>query len=297
MLAAEIGPRALPWNERNYRPLLINVALTGAVPKKSDYPNLPTTPEEIAWDVKQCAELGAQVFHLHMRTADGEPTQDPQLFEETILRIRDTTPGVILCVTTSSRASKNAEERFSPLRLSEKAKPEFASLSMGSFNFPASISENSPSEIEQLAEEMKQRGITPELEVFEPGMLTLASSLQQEGLLPEKLTVNILLGNKGTSGATAQALTPFLSQISPDSEWAVAGIGRFQRKTMMLGVALGGNIRIGMEDDPSGDGSGKWSNKKAVELAIQIADLAGRRVATIDEARERLLGPKGSKTL
>jgi 3-keto-5-aminohexanoate cleavage enzyme len=286
---SEHGPNFLPWNHRNYKPLIINVALTGAVPLKSDYPFLPITPEEIADDVKLCAERGAQVFHIHLRDESGNPTQDRKLFEETIQRIRQSSPGVLVCVTTSSRASKNVEERFAPLNLTGGAQPELASLSLGSFNFPTTISENSPAEIEQLAVAMKERGIMPELEVFEPGMLTTAHSLRSKGILPEKAVVNILLGNRGTSAATAQALTPFLSQLPEDAEWAVAGIGRFQRKTTMLGVALGGNVRIGMEDDPVGDESGNWSNVKAVELAVAMAELAGRPLASLEETRARLL--------
>lgn len=289
MPITEVASDGLPWNPRNYRPLIINVALTGAVPQKSDFPTLPVTPDQIAEDVKQCALLGAQVFHLHMRDGDGQPSQDPVLFEDTILAIRESSPGVLLCVTTSSRASKSVEERFAPLNLSGQAAPELASLSLGSFNFPTTISENPPGEIEQLATAMKERGIVPELEVFEPGMLTTAHTLYSKGLLPEKFVVNILLGNNGTSAATAQALAPFLSQLPQDSEWALAGIGRFQRKMMMLGIALGGNIRIGMEDDPVGDGSGSWSNVKAVELALEMAALASRPIASVQEARQRLL--------
>ena len=279
----------LPWNHRNYRPLIINVALTGTIPKKDDHARLPVTPEEIAEEVRRCAMLGAHVFHLHMRNSSGQPTQDRKLFEETILSIRATTPSVMLCVTTSSRASGSFRERLTPLLLSGNAIPDLASLSLGSFNFPASISENSPSEIDQLAQAMSELDIKPELEVFEPGMLGTAHTLRKRGLLTGKFVVNILLGNKGTSAATAQALTPFLSQLPQDTEWALAGIGRFQRKAMMLGIALGGNIRIGMEDDPAGDGSGSWSNEKAVELAVSMAGLAGRSLATIDEARRRLL--------
>lgn len=289
MNSAETARDQLAWNYRNYRPLIVNVALTGTVPQKVDHPALPVTPEEIAEEVRRCALQGAQVFHLHMRDGSGEPTQDQKLFEETILLIRDSAPDVMLCVTTSSRASKDLQDRLSPLLLTGKAKPDLASLSLGSFNFPASISKNSPSQIELLAQTMAEKGIVPELEVFEPGMLTTAHTLRANGFLPEKFIVNILLGNKGTSSATAQALNPFLSQLSDDSEWALAGIGRFQRKTMMMGIALGGNIRIGMEDDPVGDGSGTWSNEKAVQLAASMAELAGRPLATVEEARQRLL--------
>lgn len=138
---------------------------------------------------------------------------------------------------------------------------------------------------------MKERGIVPELEVFEPGMVNHSASLQRKGLLPARLVMNILLGNRGTSPATAQALTPFISRLSESTEWALAGIGRFQSKTTMLGISLGGNVRIGMEDDPAGDGSESWSNTKATKLAIQVCEVAMREIATPAEARLRMLSP------
>lgn len=283
----ELGPDGLPWNQRNYKPLIINVALTGAVPSKEDYPNLPVNPAEIARAVSECADLGAQVFHLHMRDEYGQPTQNKHAYIETIEEIRARTPEVLLCVTTSSRASANFEDRLAPLQLSLSRPPELASLSLGSFNFPASMSKNPPDEIDLLARNMSNFGIKPELEVFEPGMVSRAINLRNKGLLSDPLVVNILLGNNGTSEMSVQSLTPFLSQLDNSAEWALAGIGRFQRKATMIAIALGGNVRVGMEDDPVGDGSGEWSNQRAVIFAAEAAKLAGRRLASCSEARIR----------
>jgi uncharacterized protein (DUF849 family) len=284
---AELGPDGLPFNQTNYKPLIINVALTGAVPSKDDYPNLPVKPSEIAREVSECAALGAQVFHLHMRDDLGKPTQSNLAFIQTIEEIRTRNPEVILCVTTSSRASADFEDRLTPLQLNLSRPPELASLSMGSFNFPTSISKNEPDEIDLLAKKMSNVGIKPELEVFEPGMVSRAIYLRNKGLLSDPLVLNILLGNNGTSGMSAQSLTPFLSQIDSSAEWALAGIGRFQRKAIMIAIALGGNVRVGMEDDPTGDGSGTWTNAKAVELARDAAELCGRRLASFVEVRKR----------
>ena len=237
----------------------------------------------------RCAHLGAQVFHLHMRDEHDSNTQDGALFRETILRIRHELPDVLICVTTSSRASNSLEDRLAPLELEGDAKPDMASLSLGSFNFPNSVSRNSPEEIELLASAMKKRGIVPELEVFEPGMGDHSASLQSKGLLPAGLVMDILLGNRGTSPASVQALAPFISQLSDSTEWALAGIGRFQRKAIMLGISLGANVRVGMEDDPTGDGSDSWSNARAVKLAIEVCEVAKRQIATRTEARQRLL--------
>lgn len=285
----ENGPDGLAWNSLNYRPAIISVALTGAVPSKKDFPNLPNTPREIAAEVIRCAHLGAQVFHLHMRDEHDNNTQDQNLFSETILRIRHEVPEVLICVTTSSRASNSWEDRLKPLMLEGDAKPDLASLSLGSFNFPRTVSLNPAEEVNLLASAMKERGIVPELEVFEPGMVDFSALLQRKDLLPATLVMNILLGNRGTSPATAQALVPFISPLSDTTEWALAGIGRFQRKAIMLGISLGANVRVGMEDDPAGDGSLSWSNLKAVELAIQACEDAKREIATPMEARHRML--------
>jgi len=283
----EISDDGLAWNTRNYKELIINVALTGAVPQKSEHANLPTSPSEIADDVEECAQLGAQVFHLHMRDSEGLPTQSQRLFIQTINEIRERNPKILLCVTTSSRAGASFEERIAPLGLPVSPAPELASLSMGSFNFPSTISKNPPNEILELANIMRENSIKPELEVFEPGMLSSAILLHKKGILSGPLVVNILLGNHGTSQLTAQGLSPFLSQLPESSEWALAGIGRFQRKAILMGVALGGNVRVGMEDDPVGDGGGSWSNSKAVSLAIESARLAGRGLASCESVRQR----------
>lgn len=283
----EIAPDGLPWNPSSYKGLVINVALTGAVPSKSKFPRLPVTPEEIARDVQNCASLGAQVFHLHMRDNTGKPTQDPRLYEETIERIRDTNPEVLLCVTTSSRASTDFEDRLTPLKLKLSRQPELASLSIGSFNFPDSISRNPLVEIKALAEYMLKVGVKPELEVFEPGMVSMALNLVRQGEIAHPMVFNILLGNNGTSSLTASSITPFLTQFDTSTEWALAGIGRFQRKAILLGVALGGNVRVGLEDDPVGDGNGTWSNMDSVSIAVQAAKLVNRPLASCEEVRTR----------
>jgi uncharacterized protein (DUF849 family) len=285
---SEIDDKGLPFNQRNYRPMVINVALTGTEPSKSDNPRVPMSPPEIAADVERCATRGATVFHLHMRDSLGNPTQSEERFSETIQLVRAAVPAAIICVTTTSRGSANFDERCVPLHLQGGLKPDFASLSMGSFNFPKVVSRNPRNEIERLAEVMKAAEILPELEVFEPGMLGTAHHLIRKGLVPEKPSINIFLGNFGSSGATVGSLAPFMAELPIGSNWALAGIGRFQRKAIVLAAALGGNVRVGLEDDPIGDGSGAWSNADAVQLAADAAGIAGRTVASFDEARSLL---------
>lgn len=272
----------------NYKPLIINVALTGAVPKKSKFPNLPTTPEEISQDVESCFKLGARVFHIHMRDEHDGPTQEQRLFKKTVDLIRKTTPEAIVCATTSSRAGNGFQDRLSPLRLKGESKPDFASLSLGSFNFKDSVSMNPPDEITQLLKEMNTSGIRPELEVFEPGMVHQAKLLLSSGVLRGVPVFNILLGNQGSSPADLNSVANFLNALPAASEWALAGIGRYHLQMMSLAIISGENVRIGMEDAPNVNGDKDWSNSKAVETAVRISNLIGREVETPENARKRL---------
>lgn len=271
-----------------YKPLIINVALTGIVPPKAKYPNLPVTPEEISNDVHTCFELGARVFHLHMRDKNDHPAQSAALFAETIGLIRERTPEAILCVTTSSRASASFEDRVAPLLLEGELRPEFGSLTAGSFNFPNSVSSNPPDDIKALLQTMKQRGIRPEIELFEPGMVDYAKKLIHEGLVAAPYVFNILLGSSGASSADLLSLVNFLARLPEGCEWSLAGIGKYQLPTLVQAIVAGGNVRVGMEDSPRQIGIDSWSNAKAVLFAVETASLLGRPIEVPSEARERL---------
>lgn len=270
------------------KPLILNVAVTGAVPLKSRYPLLPQEPDEIVQVVAECFDLGARVFHIHMRDRHGTPTQDPGRYIETISGIRETSPEAIICATTSSRASGSFEDRIRPLLLEKPYLPDFSSLSLGSFNFPDSISRNPLSEIREILSTMNQVGVRPELEVFEPGMIEVASILRDEQLLSGKLVFNVLLGNVGSSTFNAASLGYFSSTIPQDAEWSVAGIGRYQKRAIFSGISLGLNVRLGMEDAPNVSGDRKWSNQRAVALATKVAEQFGRPIESPSGARLRL---------
>lgn len=270
------------------KPLIINVALTGNVPMKDTYPGLPVTPDEIVSDVKECFELGARVFHLHMRDPEGHPTQDAGLFRETLAGVKAECPKAITCVTTSARASKNWEERIVPLKLGGDYKPDFASLSLGSFNFPDSVSLNPPREIVGLLEEMREADIRPELEIFEPGMIEVAFRLEDEGLLDDLLVFNCFFGNRGSMQFNLGMLGFVSGLFETKNEFAIAGIGKFQRQAIAVGIASETNLRIGMEDAPNLSRDRNWSNGQAVHLVAQLAELLERELETPEGARTRL---------
>jgi uncharacterized protein (DUF849 family) len=267
--------------------MIINVALTGAVPGKSDNPSIPLTPEEIAADVLACADAGATVFHLHMRDEQGEPVHRRDLYERTIGPIRDARPDLVLGVTTSSRVDPDLSARLIGLDLEPLLRPDLASLSLGSFNFPRVVSNNPPDQIRALLQRMGEAGILPELEVFELGMINTLWALRHEGLIPDPAIVNILLGSMGSAPAFVGDLGQIVQRLPPGSEWAAAGIGIYQRPMTIAAAIMDGNVRTGLEDNPRGDGGSAWSNVNAVQLAVEAATLAGRTIATAQEARAR----------
>lgn len=288
--------RRRPWAPPpldGYRPMIVNVALTGAVPGKDDNPLVPISPEEIAADAIACAEAGASVVHLHVRDEEGVPVHRRDLYERAIAPIREGAPEVAICVTTSSRVDPDPAARVVGLELEEALRPELASLTLGSFNFPNSISVNPPVTIVALLERMNELGVRPEFEVFEPGMVNTLHVLAERGLVPDPPVVNVLLGSMGSSPAFVGDLARIVEKLPPEAEWAAAGIGVFQRSMTIAAAIMDGNVRTGLEDNPRGDGAGRWGNVDAVLLAAEAAKLAGRPLASPAEARRRFGLPPG----
>lgn len=272
--------------QRNMRNLIITVALTGAVPEKSKYPSLPITTAEIATAAIACANAGASIVHLHMRDKQGKQTQDKDLLLATMRLIRAEKPEVIICATTTSRGAKGIADRLVPLSLPSAELPELASLTMGSYNTPYGVNLNPADEIEMLAAEMLKVGVKPELEIFEPGMLYNYLRMKANNRISQPAMINILLGVEGAAAANERELKHLVGLVPSDIEWAVAGIGKYQQQMVQLGIAMGGNVRVGMEDNPRGYKE-NWTNVDAVTMAVGIATEHGRSVATAAEARIR----------
>ncbi|MEA3056349.1 MAG: 3-keto-5-aminohexanoate cleavage enzyme [Actinomycetota bacterium] len=283
--------RPHPWAPPpldGYEPMIINVALTGAVPTKADTPAVPLTPEEIASDAIACAHAGASIVHVHVRDEEGRPTHRRDLYERAIAPIRDAVPELIVCVTTSGRVDPDPDARAVGMTLDPPLRPDMASLTLGSFNFPQTVSFNPPQVIERLLTIMWDLGIKPELEVFELGMVNTAHALIDRGLIPARPWFNILLGSFGSAPAFVADLARFVERLPDGAEWAAAGIGVFQRSMVMAATVMGGNVRTGLEDAPRGPDRVPGTNVGAVEFAVAAATLAGRTVATPADARRRL---------
>ncbi len=273
------------------QPVVINLALTGMVPRKKDNPAVPVTPAEVVADAVKCYAAGARIFHIHARREDEEPTYERALYAEMTRGIRAAIPGAVICVTTSGRVYKEFEYRSDSLKLEGELKADLASLTLGSLNFPKQASVNEPAMIQRLAQEMNERGIVPELEVFDFGMIDYAQYLIGRKILREPFVFNLLLGSLGTSSATGVNLATMVERLPRGSFWSAAGIGRYQFSMNSLGLALGGHARTGLEDNLFLDAEKERpaTNELLVERVARVAEALGRPIATTGETR-RLLG-------
>jgi 3-oxoadipate:acetyl-CoA acetyltransferase len=271
-------------------PLIVNLALTGMVPTRESSPHVPLTTEEILEDVRACAALGAAIVHVHARGPDGRPTHRAEAFAEIIEGIRAIDPELVVCATTSGRDVADVEARAEVLDLEGAARPDMASLTLGSNNFPGQVSANAPDTIKDLALRMRDRGIRPELEAFEPGMVAYGRHLLERGVLEEPCYLNVILGGQGTAPLTPAVLAGFLSLVPDAWTWALGGIGRAQIDTSAMAVAAGGHVRIGLEDNLWLDRDRRHlaTNAEMVERVAELAQLSDRPLATPGQVRERL---------
>ncbi len=271
--------------------LIITTALTGNVPTKKMNPNLPVTPEEIARDVKDCADAGASIFHVHARDEMERPSLDQEIFKKIVRKIKEKAPEVIVQLSTGARAGKDWADRAIPVRLL----PEMGSFTTGSNNLPGIVYENSPQFIEFLAQVFKDTGVKPEIEVFEAGMINNALFLVKKGILSSPLHFDFVLGAPGAMPGSIKNLL-FLSESIPiGSTWTVAGIGKNEIPLATAAILLGGHVRVGLEDNLYLPDGSLASNPALVETIVRIAKEVGRQIASPDEARQILGLPKEHK--
>jgi 3-keto-5-aminohexanoate cleavage enzyme len=270
-----------------YPPLVVNAALTGMVGTSDRVPHLPVDAAAIAGDAERCFAAGATVVHLHARDADERPDWRRGAYEELILDIRERCPGVVVCATTSGRDVGEVDRRGDVLRLTGDARPDMASLTLGSLNFHTGPSVNAIATVEELARRMADAGIRPELEIFGLGMAHLAHRLVARGLIGAPRYANLMLGFANGAPADARSLTALVDALPPETAWAAAGFGAFQAPANALAVAMGGHVRTGLEDNPYLDHATRApaTNEALVRRAVALAEAVGRRGATPAETR------------
>ena len=271
--------------------LIINLCPTGMVSSKQANPRLPVTASEIIKSSLACVKLGASIIHIHPRDENGNPTWKKEEFGKIIDGIRSQNDKVILNATTSGRAWSDFERRSECLDLKGDLKPDMASLTVGSMNFISTASVNPPDIIEQLASKMQEKGIKPELEVFEPGMLHKANYLIEKGIIKDSHPYfNILLGSLGTSPLHPVVFSSFYSLLPANAVWSIAGVGQYQLDANVMSMSMGGGVRVGLEDNQyfDRDKSIMASNEMLVSRIVKIAKLMQLEIATPAEARVML---------
>lgn len=272
--------------------LIITAALTGGIHGKETNPALPEQPDEIIRDAVRCHEAGAAVVHLHARDRAGKGVADARIFREMNEGIRARC-GVIIQNTTGGPGLPIAE-RITSL----DAAPEMASLNMGSVVFFHEGRElpfiNLRSEIEAFAAAMLERGIKPEMEVYNPSMFGEVDNLIKRGLLSKPYYINFVMGVGGMGGfpGTMKNLAMMIDTLPAGAVFNVSGIGRAQLPMNTMAILAGGHARTGLEDCVMyGRGEPAKSNAQLVERVARLARELGREIATPDEARS-ILGMK-----
>lgn len=271
-------------------PCIITVAITGSLPKKENNPAVPISVEEQIASTREAFEAGASIVHVHVREADQSSSSDPAKFEAVLNGVRDACPGMIVQFSTGGRG-RAAHQRGAMLHL----KPDMASLTTGSVNFPNMIYENPPALIDQLARDMLTYRVKPEIEVFDLAMLYAAVRMAEAGELAQPLHVQFVFGLKNTLPPVKDILEFEVAQLKkllPEATWTAAGIGRSQLQINHWALELGGNCRTGLEDNIRFDKDRLAAGN--AELVKRVADLCkqyGRRPASPAEARRMLSLP------
>jgi uncharacterized protein (DUF849 family) len=271
--------------------LIIDFTPTGMIPTKDLTPHVPISASEIIEDIHAAADLGITKVHLHARDPLTElPTYKKEIYAEIINGIRKFAPALVVCVSLSGRTFNKFEERSDALDLTGDEKPDLGSLTLSSLNFNKIASVNSPDMIQALAAKMKKLGIVPELEAFDAGMINYAKYLIKKELLDPPYYFNLLFGNIACAQADILYAGIMIRDLPEHSIWSIAGIGEQQLMMNSVAIAIGGGVRVGLEDNI-------WYDDERTMLARNIdllkrihvlADANGREIMTPEEFRKNL---------
>lgn len=269
------------------KPCIICVAITGSVPTQADNPAVPITVTEQVESTHAAFEAGASIAHCHVRNDDGTTSSDPEKFAHLQEGLHKHCPGMIVQFSTGGRSGAGSERGgMLPLR------PDMASLTVGSNNFPTRVYENPPDLVEWLASEMRTHEVKAEIEAFDLSHIHHAAMMNADGRLPGKLYVQFVMGVKNAMPVDRDVFDYYLKtvkRLTPDAEWCGAGIGRHQITLNEWCVAEGGHARTGLEDNIRWDKDTLApSNAALVGRVVEICEKYERPVATYQQAREIL---------
>jgi 3-keto-5-aminohexanoate cleavage enzyme len=268
-------------------PVIITVAPTGPLTTRDDHPGVPLTPPEIGVAVAEAAEAGAAVAHVHARDETGRPTADPEVYAAIAREIRARCE-IVVQASTGVGLTVPWEER---LRIVESGAVDvtMATLNPASMTFANGTFDNPPEFVDRLARAMRERDIHPELEVYDLGHVALCLGLVEQGLIREPLQFSFVMGVRGGMPGDPGLLPTLRAMLPAGAIWQAIGIGRAQLPLSLAALAMGGNVRVGFEDNVYFEHRAlAESNAQFVRRAVELARLAGREVATPDQVRERL---------
>ncbi len=270
--------------------IVINFTPTGMIPTKEMTPHVPVSVTEIVEDVLQAAELGITTVHLHARDeATGKPSYSADLYARIIEGIRAHDKELVIAVSTSGRTFQRFHQRAACLALEGELKPDMGSLTLSSVNFNKVASVNPPDMIRRLAEEMKERRILPELEAFDVGMINYAKYLISREVLRPPHYFNLILGNIACAQADLLHAGMMIRDLPPQSYWSLAGVGNAQLPMNAVAIALGGGVRVGLEDNI-------WFDSERTRLATNLGLL--RRIHSLIAANgHTVMPPRDFRTL
>ncbi|AAV97182.1 beta-keto acid cleavage enzyme group G4 (plasmid) [Ruegeria pomeroyi DSS-3] len=276
------------------KPCIICVAITGSVPTKADNPAVPITVSEQVESTQEAFEAGAAIAHCHVRNDDGTPSSDPDRFARLTEGLHTHCPGMIVQFSTGGRSGAG-QARGGMLPL----KPDMASLSVGSNNFPSRVYENPPDLVDWLAAQMRSYRVTPEIEAFDLSHILRAIDMHGRGLLYGKLYVQFVMGVKNAMPADREVFDFYVRMMrtrAPQAEWCAAGIGANQLTVNEWAIAAGGHTRTGLEDNIRLDRQTLApSNAALVRRSVELCDKYQRPVASWQQAREILGLPAAAR--
>jgi uncharacterized protein (DUF849 family) len=278
--------------------------VTGSADSVRKNPNVPVTPAQIATSALAAHAAGAAIVHLHVRDpGSGLASRDPALFREVVERIRSRNTDVILNLTGGMGGDLVLGPEHAPLEFRPgtdfvgpeeriahiiELSPEIGSLDCGSLNFDEMLYGTTPGYLRTMARAYQQKNVRPELEVFELGHIELAKQLLAEGLIEQPALFQLCLGIKYGAPATSEAMMAMRNALPPGSPWSAFGLGRMQMPMVAQAVLLGGNVRVGLEDNLYLDKGVPATNAQLVERARAIVELLGVRVLSSADTRRRL---------
>ncbi|OEV11184.1 3-keto-5-aminohexanoate cleavage protein [Streptomyces nanshensis] len=285
--------------------VIITCALTGAGDTVGRSPHVPVTPEQIARSAVEAAEAGAAVVHIHVRDPEtGVGARDPRLYREVVERIKETGTDVVINLTAGMGGDLVIDPEDPLTRLPgtdlvggverlphvEELLPDICTLDCGSLNFGegSNLYISTPDMLRKGAKRIQELGVRPELEIFDTGQLWFAKQLLDEGLLDDPTVFQLCMGIPWGAPAEPGVLKSMVDILPAGAQWASFALGRMQMPWAAQSILLGGNVRVGLEDNLYLSKGVKATNAQLVERAVQITELLGAQVATPDQARERL---------